>query len=51
MSENNGWIKCSERLPELYHTVFMALPQKRCCYMEYHITTAKKECEFLLDTW
>jgi len=28
MSENNGWIKCSERLPELYHTVFSGIISK-----------------------
>ena len=28
MSENNGWIKCSERLPELYNTVFYGITSK-----------------------
>lgn len=28
MSENNGWIKCSERLPKLYHTVFYGITSK-----------------------
>nr|DAK17906.1 MAG TPA: hypothetical protein [Caudoviricetes sp.] len=28
----------------------VALSQKMYCYMAYHITTAKKKCEFLLDT-
>lgn len=26
--QNNGWIKCSERLPELYHTVFSGIISK-----------------------
>ena len=51
MSENNGWIKCEDRLPKLYHTVFYGITSKDVLYMEYHITTAKKECEFLLGTW